>query len=40
MNGLNIYNVLRAMPINLATHNVGNIDSIGCSRLHCVAGSC
>lgn len=29
MNGLNIYNVLRGMPINLTTHNVGNIDSIG-----------
>ena len=29
MNGLNLYNVLRAMPINLTTHNVGNIDSIG-----------
>lgn len=29
MNGLNIYNVLLSMPINLTTHNVGNIDSIG-----------
>lgn len=29
MNGLNLYNVLRALPINLTTHNVGNIDSIG-----------
>jgi len=29
MNGLNIYNVLRAMPFKLTTHNVGNVDSIG-----------
>ena len=29
MNGLNLYNVLKALPINLTTHNVGNIDSIG-----------
>jgi ATP-dependent protease ClpP protease subunit len=29
MNGLNLYNVLRALPINLITHNVGNVDSIG-----------
>ena len=29
MNGLNIYNVLRAMPFRLVTHNVGNVDSIG-----------
>jgi len=29
MNGLNLYNVLRAMPFNLTTHNVGNVDSIG-----------
>ena len=29
MNGLNLYNVLRALPVNLTTHNVGNIDSIG-----------
>lgn len=29
MNGLNLYNVLRAMPIELITHNVGNVDSIG-----------
>lgn len=29
MNGLNLYNVLRAFPVNLTTHNVGNIDSIG-----------
>lgn len=29
MNGMNLYNVLRAMPFRLATHNVGNVDSIG-----------
>jgi ATP-dependent Clp protease, protease subunit len=29
MNGLNLYNVLRALPIKLITHNVGNVDSIG-----------
>jgi Protease subunit of ATP-dependent Clp proteases len=29
MNGLNIYNVLRGMPFELITHNVGNVDSIG-----------
>lgn len=29
MNGLNLYNVLRAMPFALTTHNVGNVDSIG-----------
>ena len=29
MNGLNLYNVLRAMPFELVTHNVGNVDSIG-----------
>lgn len=29
MNGLNLYNVLRALPIKLVTHNVGNVDSIG-----------
>jgi ATP-dependent protease ClpP protease subunit len=29
MNGLNLYNVLRAMPLKLVTHNVGNVDSIG-----------
>lgn len=27
--GINIYNVLRAMPFHLITHNVGNVDSIG-----------
>jgi ATP-dependent Clp protease, protease subunit len=29
MHGMNIYNVLRALPIELITHNVGNVDSIG-----------
>jgi ATP-dependent Clp protease protease subunit len=29
MNGLNVYNVLRGLPITLTTHNVGNVDSIG-----------
>ena len=29
MNGLNLYNVLRALPVKLITHNVGNVDSIG-----------
>ena len=29
MNGFNIYNVLRALPFKLITHNVGNVDSIG-----------
>jgi ATP-dependent Clp protease, protease subunit len=29
MNGLNLYNVLRGMPIELITHNVGNVNSIG-----------
>lgn len=29
MNGLNLYNVLRGFPIELVTHNVGNVDSIG-----------
>ncbi|MCJ7510006.1 MAG: ATP-dependent Clp protease proteolytic subunit [Dehalococcoidia bacterium] len=29
MHGLNLYNVLRAMPFELITHNVGNVDSIG-----------
>ena len=28
MNGMNLYNVLRAMPFKL-TDNVGNVDSIG-----------
>jgi ATP-dependent Clp protease protease subunit len=29
MHGLTLYNVLRAMPFRLITHNVGNVDSIG-----------
>ncbi len=29
MNGLNLYNILRAFPVKLTTHNVGNVDSIG-----------
>lgn len=29
MNGLNLYNVLRSLPFELTTHNVGNVDSIG-----------
>jgi ATP-dependent protease ClpP protease subunit len=29
MNGMNLYNVLRGMPFELITHNVGNVDSIG-----------
>jgi ATP-dependent Clp protease protease subunit len=29
MHGITIYNVLRALPITLITHNVGNVDSIG-----------
>lgn len=29
MNGMNLYNVLRALPVELITHNVGNVDSIG-----------
>ena len=29
MHGMNLYNVLRALPIELITHNVGNVDSIG-----------
>ena len=29
MHGLNLYNVLRALPFQLTTHNVGNVDSIG-----------
>jgi len=28
MSGMNIYNMLRAMPFELTTHNVGNVDSI------------
>jgi len=29
MNGMNLYNVLRGMPFELVTHNVGNVESIG-----------
>ena len=29
MNGMNLYNMMRAMPFKLITHNVGNVDSIG-----------
>jgi ATP-dependent protease ClpP protease subunit len=29
MNGMNVYNALRAFPFKLITHNVGNVDSIG-----------
>ena len=29
MCGMNLYNVLRGFPIELTTHNVGNVDSIG-----------
>ena len=29
MHGLNLYNVLKAFPFKLITHNVGNVDSIG-----------
>ena len=29
MNGLNLYNVLKAFPFKLITHNVGTVDSIG-----------
>jgi ATP-dependent Clp protease, protease subunit len=29
MNGMNLYNVLRALPVKLITHNMGNVDSIG-----------
>jgi ATP-dependent Clp protease, protease subunit len=29
MNGMNLYNVMRAMPFKLTVHNVGNVDSIG-----------
>jgi ATP-dependent protease ClpP protease subunit len=29
MYGMNLYNVMRAMPFRLITHNVGNVDSIG-----------
>lgn len=29
LHGMNIYNVLRGMPFNLITHNVGSVNSIG-----------
>lgn len=29
MHGITLYNVLRAFPFRLTTHNVGNVDSIG-----------
>ena len=29
MHGMNLYNVMRALPIELTIHNVGNVDSIG-----------
>lgn len=29
MNGMNLYNVLKALPFKLSVHNVGNVDSIG-----------
>ena len=29
LHGINIYNVLRGMPFNLITHNVGSVNSIG-----------
>jgi ATP-dependent protease ClpP protease subunit len=29
MNGMNLYNIMRAMPFELTVHNVGNVDSIG-----------
>src|SRR5258706_6072718 len=29
MNGMNLYNILRGLPVELITHNVGNVDSIG-----------
>jgi ATP-dependent Clp protease, protease subunit len=29
MHGMTLYNFLRALPIKLTTHNVGNVDSIG-----------
>lgn len=28
MSGFTIYNAIRAMPFNLTTHNIGNVDSI------------
>ena len=29
MHGMNLYNILRGLPLELITHNVGNVDSIG-----------
>ncbi len=29
MHGITAYNVLRGLPVDLVTHNVGNVDSIG-----------
>jgi len=29
MHGMNVFNVLRAMPFTLTTHNVGSVNSIG-----------
>jgi ATP-dependent Clp protease, protease subunit len=29
MNGMNLYNFMRSLPLKLVTHNVGNVDSIG-----------
>jgi ATP-dependent protease ClpP protease subunit len=29
MNGMNLFNFLQGLPIDLTTHNVGNVDSIG-----------
>src|ERR1022692_79704 len=29
MNGLNIYNIMLGLPLEVITHNVGNVDSIG-----------
>lgn len=29
MHGFTLYNVLRALPLKLITHNMGNVDSIG-----------
>lgn len=29
MHGMNLYHVLRGLPIQITTHNVGNVDSIG-----------
>lgn len=29
VNGINLYNVMRGLPLEIAIHNVGNVDSIG-----------